>query len=86
MFTDYGNDSYSCSAYIKAIDLIRIADQMLRDGMEFAKINVFFDDRLDCGSVVRISAIPSLESNNIKVYPDIEENTLVGEWIDDEER
>lgn len=72
MFTKYATGAVSCSACVSAIELIRIADQMLKDNMQYAQIRVVFDDnRSDCDGIVRISAIPSATSDDVKIYPEI---------------
>ena len=38
MFTKYPTGAVSCSACVSAIELIRIADQMLKDNMQYAQI------------------------------------------------
>lgn len=73
MYTKYSDGSVSCSACIRALDLIRIADRMMKDGMQYAQVKVIFDEhRDDRDGLVRISAIPSADSNDVTIYPEIE--------------
>lgn len=73
MYTKYPDGSISCSACVRAIDLIRIADRMMKDGMQYAQVKVFFNEyREDFDGLVRISAIPSADSNDVTTYPDLE--------------
>ena len=73
MYTKYPDGSISCSACVRAIDLMRIADRMMKDGMQYAQVKVFFNEyREDFDGLVRISAIPSADSNDVTTYPDLE--------------
>ena len=72
MYTKYPDGSISCSACIRAMDLIRIADRMLKENMQYAQVRVIFDkNRDDYDGLVKISAIPSVDSDDVTVYPDI---------------
>lgn len=72
MYTEYPDGSFSCSACIHAMDLIRIADRMLKENMQYAQIRVIFDEnRDDYDGLVKISAIPSADSDDVTVYPGI---------------
>lgn len=72
MYTEYPDGSISCSACIRAMDLIRIADRMLKENMQYAQVRVIFDEnRDDYDGLVKISAIPSADSDDVTVYPDI---------------
>ena len=83
MFTQYPDKSVSCSACIRAIDLIKIADQMLKDNMKYAKVTVKFDYNEDYDGIVKLSAIPSADSDDIKTYPSMKGLLLID--IDDED-
>lgn len=81
-YTEY-NNSYSCSACIRAIDLIKIANQIFNDKMEYVQIKVTFDaNDEDHGESIKIYAIPNIDSDDIKVYPQIE--GLLNVEIDDD--
>lgn len=82
MFTKYPDDSVSCSACIRAIDLIRIADQMLKDDMKYAKVTVKFDYNEDYDGIVKLSAISAPDADDVKTYPLIKGLLLID--IDDE--
>ena len=83
MRTKYPTGAISCSACISAIDLIRIADQMFKNNMQFAQITVIDDmDQDDYDGLVRISAIPSIDSNDVTTYPEIKGKLTVE--IDDD--
>lgn len=70
MFTKHSDGSISCAACVRAIDLIRIADQMMKEDMKYAQVRVFFDDnRDDYDGLIKISAIPSPDSDDVKIYP-----------------
>lgn len=72
MYTKYPDGSISCSACIRAMDLIQIANRMFQDNMQYAQIRVIFDEnRDDYDGLVRISAIPSANSDDATIYPDI---------------
>lgn len=72
MYTDYSDGSVSCSACIRAIDLIRIADRMMKENMQFAQITVIDDEYSDdYDGLVKISAIPSAGSDDVTIYPNI---------------
>lgn len=84
MFTKYPDGSVSCSACINAIELIRIADRMMKDNMKYVQVRVIFDEnRDDCDGIVRLSAIPSATSDDVTIYPEIEGKLMIE--IEDEE-
>lgn len=72
MYTKYPGGAVSCSACVRAIDLIRIADRMMKENMQYAQIRVIFDENCDdYDGLVKISAIPSADSDDVTIYPDI---------------
>lgn len=72
MYAKYPDGSVSCSACIRAIDLIKIANQMFNDNMQYAQVRVTFNENCDdYDGLVRISAIPSPSSDDVTIYPDI---------------
>lgn len=84
VYTTYPGGAVSCSACIRAIELIRIADQMLKDGMEYAQVRVIFDEnRDDCDGIVKISAIPNATSDDVTIYPEIRGRLMIE--IEDED-
>ena len=84
MFTNYHDGSISCSACIRAIDLVRIADKMMRENMQYAQVHVVHDENTnDYDGLVKISAIPSHDSDDVTVYPEIK--GMLTLEIDDED-
>lgn len=72
MYTKYPDGSISCSACIRAIDLIRIANRMFNENMQYAQISVKHNEYGDdYDGIVRISAIPSATSSDVTTYPDL---------------
>ena len=58
--------------HIKAIDLIKIANQLYNDHMEYVQLSIHFDDYdEDRDGEVRISAVPALDSSDVKKYSPI---------------
>lgn len=83
MYTKYPNGDVSCSACIRAMDLIRIADRMLKENMQYAQVRVIYSDfSQDYDGVVKISAIPSPTSEDVTIYPEIKGMLTIE--IDDE--
>ena len=83
MYTKYPDGSVSCSACIKAIDLIKIANQIYQDQMQYVKVSVHFPYDEDGDEIVKISAIPSPTSEDVKLYPEIIGNSFIE--IEDED-
>lgn len=84
MYTKYPSGAVSCSACIRAMDLIRIADRMLKENMQYAQVRVIFDEFApDYDGLVRISAIPSPNSDDVTIYPEIKGMLTIE--IDDED-
>ena len=84
MYTKYPDGSVSCSACIRAIDLIKIANQMFQDNMRYAQIRVTFKEYChDYDGLVRISAISSPDSDDVTIYPDLKGMLTIE--IDDED-
>ena len=81
MLTEYPDGSITCETYIKAIDLIKIADQMLKDDMKYVKIIIHdsYDDDVD--GRVDLLAIPSPDSNEVKKYPSINGMITLEFWL-----
>lgn len=72
MYTKYPDGSVSCSACIRAIDLIKIANQMFTDNMQYAQIRVTHNEYgKDFDGIVKISAIPNASSDDVVVYPEL---------------
>lgn len=82
MFTKYPDGSVSCSACVKAIDLIKIVNQIFNDNMQYVKVTVHFPTDDDGDEFVKISAIPSPTSDDVKEYPLIIGNSFID--IDDD--
>lgn len=83
MYTKYPSGAVSCSACIRAMDLIRIADRMLKENMQYAQVRVIFDEfARDYDGLVKISAIPSPDSGDVTIYPEIKGMLTIE--IDDE--
>ena len=84
MYTKHSDGSISCSACIRAIDLIKIANQMFNDKMQFAQVRVTFNEYCeDFDGLIKISAIPFPGSDDVTVYPEIKGMLTIE--IDDEE-
>lgn len=84
MYTKYPDGSVSCSACIRAIDLIKIANQMFTDNMQYAQIRVTHNEYgEDFDGIVKISAIPNASSDDVSVYPELKGMLTVE--IDDED-
>lgn len=84
MYTKYPSGAVSCSACIRAMDLIRIADRMLKENMQYAQVRVIFDEfARDYDGLVKISAIPSPDSDDVTIYPEIKGMLTIE--IDDED-
>ncbi len=84
MYTKYPDGSVSCSACIRAIDLIKIANQMFESKMQYVQIRVTHNEYGDDhDGTVRISAVPTFDSDDVVIYPDL--NGMLTIEIDDEE-
>ena len=69
--------TYDSVTFIKAIDLIKIADQIFKDGMQYVQLDIHFDDYdQDHDGEVRISAVPEYNSSDVKKYPVIPPSSL----------
>lgn len=68
---------YLHSTCIRAMDLIRIANQMLNSNMQYAMIAVVESSDEDIHGSVRIAAIPSIDSDKVTQYPTIPSFTLL---------
>lgn len=76
LMSEYG-DTVVISTWIRAIDLIKIADQLYRDNMQYAQISVKFCENKDFCGDVRICAIPNASSEDVKEYPIIKPNSMI---------
>ena len=65
------------SSWVRAIDLIKIANQLFEDKMQYAQISVKFCENENFDGDVRICAISSPTSEDIKVYPVLKQNSLI---------
>ena len=83
MYTKYPDGSVSCSACIKAMDLIKLANQIYHDNMQYVKISVHFPSSDEGDEFVKLSAIPTSISDDVKEYPIIIGNSFID--IDDED-
>ena len=71
------NSSYDAVTFVKAIDLIKIANQLYHDGMEYVQVGIHFDDYDDDrDGELRICAVPSSDSSDVKKYPPIPPSSL----------
>ena len=66
----------STSTCIRAIDLIKIANQLYNDKMEFVHIAITNSNDEDLDGSVQIHAIPSIDSTSVKEYPRINRHSL----------
>lgn len=77
MFTEYPDGTLACSSVIRAIDLIKIANQIFKDNMQYVCISVASSEDEDQDGLVEISAIPSALSDDVKKYEPISLFTAV---------
>lgn len=71
------NETCDAITFVKAMDLIKVADQIFKDGMKYVQIDIHFDDYDDDrDGEVRISAVPSIDSSDVKEYPVISPSRL----------
>lgn len=76
MYTKLPDGTLYAESYIKAIDLVKLANQIYNDKMQWLHIAIRHSDDDQDGEIA-ISAVPSLESDNIKRYPPIDANSFV---------
>ena len=77
VFMSRENSTYDVETIIKAIDLIKVANQLYHDGMEYVQIGIHFDDYDDeHNGELRIFAVPSSDSSEVKKYPPIPPSSL----------
>ena len=62
---------------IRAIDLIKIANQLYQDKMQYVKLGIDYSNDIEKNGSVQIYAIPSATSEDVKKYPVIEPITSV---------
>lgn len=77
MYTKHPDGSIECSTCIKAIDLIKLANQIYHDNMQYVKISVLFPGSDDGDELVNFFAISSPTSDDVKKYPSIVGNSLI---------
>lgn len=79
MYTRYPDGTISCSSCVHAIDLIKVANQIFQDKMQYVNIEVFFSDREDMNGQIKISAIPSAMSDDsdVKRYSSISRTDII---------
>lgn len=70
----YYSETSTC---IRAIDLIRIANQILNDNMQFVQIFIVDSSNEDENGSVLIDAIPDIDSEDEKHYPAISSFNLI---------
>lgn len=70
-------DTVVLSTWVRAIDLIKIADQLYRDNMQYVQIAVKFCENDNFDGDVRICAIPTASSDDVKEYPVIKPNSMI---------
>jgi len=77
-FIKYPDGSLSIEGCYRVIDLARIFSRLLDDQMQFAKLSLKFVEFNDDYSVMlRVYAVPSEDSEEIKAYPEIEALHLI---------
>lgn len=62
--------------FVRALDLIKIANQLYNDKMEFARIAITFSDDDEIDGSVQIHAIPAIDSVDVKEYPLIKNHPI----------
>lgn len=77
MFTKYPDGTWACSSVIRATDLIKIANQIFKDNMQYVHISVKSSEDEGQDGLVEISAIPSASSDDVKKYASIDLFTAV---------
>ena len=77
MFTKYPDGTWACSSVIRATDLIKIANQIFKDNMQYVHISVKSSEYEGQEGLGEISAIPSASSDDVKKYDSIDLFTAV---------
>lgn len=65
------------TACIRAIDLIKIANQLLNDNMQYAQISIVYSSNDDENGSVLIDAIDSIDPSETVHYPPIKSFTAI---------
>lgn len=68
---------YSSVTFVRAIDLIKVANQLLEDKMEYVRVSITSSPNEDLDGSIQIHAIPSIKSDDVKEYPIIKSNSMV---------
>lgn len=70
-------ESFIFGTTIRAIDLIKIANQLYQDKMQYVKLCIDYSDDIEKNGGVQLYAIPSATSEDVKKYPAIDPITSV---------
>lgn len=62
---------------VRATDLIKIANQLYNDKMEYVRLSINSSRNEDLDGSIQIHAIPSATSEDVKEYPLIKSNSIV---------
>lgn len=62
---------------IRAMDLIRIANRLLNDNMQFVRLSIVDSSREDEAGSVLIDALPNIDSDDAVHYPAIKSFSIL---------
>ena len=66
------NDSYlEVSTIVRASDFIKVANQIFNDKMACVRLTIVSSDNEDLDGTLKIAAMPTLTSDEMKTYSDI---------------
>ena len=77
MFTKYPDGTLSCSSVIRAVDLIKLANEIFKDNMQYVHISVKYSENESQDGLVEFSAIPNALSDDVKKYKTINSFTAI---------
>lgn len=64
-------ESYTFETCVRAIDLIKVANELFKDNMQYAKLSITYCENEDHNGDLTIYAIPTASSDDVKAYPTI---------------
>lgn len=65
------HESFVFETTIRAMDLIKVANQLFQDKMQYVKLSIDYCNDEDLDGSIRIYAIPTAISEDVKKYPRI---------------
>lgn len=69
--------THSCGTIVKATDLIKVVNQIFEDRMQYVQVTICYNDfDENSDGELRISAVPSATSSDVKKYPAISPSSL----------